>query len=107
MASEKEVSHTGAVSFVFGFLSICFLLIPIFGSLPGMILAIFGFVFSIVQFRKGKNSWAVSGIILSTLGIVLNALAIYWAVSMIIYMKELIDTAQSMLGQTGLSGLVQ
>lgn len=60
----------------------------IIGSVFGVlifpvILSIIGLVFGIVQWKKAKNSWAVWGVILSILGILI-AICIIWQIVVII-----------------------
>ena len=57
-------------------------ILGIVGSVLGVLvlpvlLSIIGLVFGIVQYKKGKNAWAIWGIALSVLGIII---AIYLAV---------------------------
>ena len=76
-ASEKQ-SFTGVVSFILGLLSIVFSIQLPLGSVAGLLLAILGLIFGLVQFGKGKNSWAVWGIILSIVGAITNVLIFIW-----------------------------
>jgi hypothetical protein len=63
-------------------------ILGIMGSVFGMlilpiILSITGLVFGIVQYKKAKNAWAIWGIVLSILGIVISIYAI-WQITLIL-----------------------
>lgn len=67
MAKEDGVSNSfGIVSFVSGLISI-FLSILIF---PPFLFGIVGIIFGIIQLRKEKNWWAIAGLVLSVIGII-------------------------------------
>jgi TM2 domain-containing membrane protein YozV len=76
-ASEKQ-SFTGVVSFILGLLSLVFSIQLPLGSAAGLFLAVLGLIFGLVQLYKGRNSWAVWGIILSIIGAITNILIFLW-----------------------------
>jgi len=54
----------------------------IVGSVLGVlmfpvIISIFGLVFGIIQIKRAKNAWAIWGIILSVLGIIISAFVVW------------------------------
>jgi len=90
MAKEasENISYTGVVSFILGLLSLA---IPI----SGLILALFGLIFGIVQLSKGKNSWAIWGIVLSLLGIALNIMLVLGLVNLLSEVAAKVQEMQS------------
>jgi uncharacterized YccA/Bax inhibitor family protein len=67
----------GVASLVLGIVSTAFS----FLILPPLITGIFGIVFGSLQVKKAKNGWAIWGIVLSALGILI-ALFIFWQLYM-------------------------
>lgn len=72
---DKEIKHhdnsAGVVGIVFGIMSIM-------SGVPGMLLGLIGFFFSLNQHKKAKNKWSKWGIGLNIVGFVLGIIsAIY------------------------------
>jgi hypothetical protein len=67
----------GIASLVLGIVSTAFS----FLILPPLITGIFGIVFGSLQVKKAKNNWAIWGIVLSALGILISLL-IFWKLYM-------------------------
>lgn len=57
-----------------------------------IIISITGLVFGIVQYRKAKNAWAIWGIILSALGILIAIYVIWQIVVMVSGIQALFDS---------------
>jgi len=79
MPKEEKVNNDfGVASVVLGIVStaLSFLI------LPPLITGIFGIVFGSLQVKKAKNSWAIWGIVLSALGILIAAV-IFWKLYML------------------------
>ncbi|MBS3091574.1 hypothetical protein J4217_03960 [Candidatus Pacearchaeota archaeon] len=73
---EMVDNSFGLVSFIFGVLSvlIAFLIIfAVFSPAVGFVLSVLGVIFGFIQIRKGKTSWAVAGLILSFIGLLINS----------------------------------
>ncbi len=78
MPKEEKVDNDfGVASVVLGIVSTAFS----FLILPPLITGILGIVFGSLQVKKAKNSWAIWGIVLSALGILIAAL-IFWQLYM-------------------------
>src|SRR3989344_6372147 len=68
----KEVGNSfGVVSFVFGVLSVLFIL-TFTGFIAGLVLGVLALTFGLVQRSKMKTRWANWGIALGLIGLVLN-----------------------------------
>jgi hypothetical protein len=83
----KEVSadnSSGVFAMVMAVLSIIlpFSAIP-FGIIGGIICAILGIVFGIIQIKKAKNSWAVCAVVFSIIGLVLSIILAYEIIAII------------------------
>jgi asparagine N-glycosylation enzyme membrane subunit Stt3 len=63
-------NNFGMLSVVFGVLSVLFSVTVMFGFSGGMVLAILALIFSIIQIRREKNSWAITGLILAIVGVI-------------------------------------
>ena len=79
----KEDGSPGVVSFIFGVLSLIFAVGVILGAPAGIFLSILGIIFSIVQFRRGKNTWAIWGLIFSIIGLIINTIILIWIIQLI------------------------
>lgn len=64
---ENGSNNFGLASFILGLIGAVFgiLIFPI-------VLSIVGLVFGIIQYRRMKNAWAIWGIVLSILGIIIS-----------------------------------
>ena len=60
-----------------------------------IIISLVGLIFGIVQYKKAKNAWAIWGIILSTVGIILSAYTIWAVVSAITNVTDMISACQA------------
>lgn len=78
MKKEEVSDSAGVVSFVLSILSIAFAVQLPLGSVAGILLAVLGLIFGLVQLNKGKNSWAVWGIVLSIISIIVNVMVLLW-----------------------------
>ncbi|MEI6732265.1 MAG: hypothetical protein WCK90_06330, partial [archaeon] len=58
-------------------------------------LAIISLVFAIVQFKAGKNKWAVWGLVLSIIGLILSGLVFYVVILIGSRMTEMYQTIAS------------
>lgn len=84
--AEKEGKDNsfGIISFVFGVLSILVILqtlIAILSPLVGLTLSILGLIFGIIQFKRAKTGLAIAGIILSSIGLIVNGLIVLKVIS--------------------------
>lgn len=73
--SEKEIYHKndfGVASLILAILGISFVFVIPLGGIGGIILCLISLIFGIIQIKKNKNSWAVWGIALSIIGILIN-----------------------------------
>jgi len=99
--SKEEVKSTnndfGIASLILGILS----LILFFTMLPSLILGILGIIFGVIQRKRHKTKWALTGIILSVLGIILS-LVIIWAILSVF--REITQLMQSCLQDPTLPG---
>ena len=97
MAKEanEKFSSTGVVSFILGLLSIVFSIQLPLGSIAGLFLSILGLIFGIVQLTKGKNSWAIWGIVLSIIGVITNVLIFLWLVKLATAVVAKLEALQS------------
>jgi ABC-type multidrug transport system permease subunit len=78
MPKEEKVDNDfGVASLVLGILSTAFS----FLILPPLIIGVCGIVFGSMQVKKAKNRWAIWGIALSALGILIAAF-IFWELYM-------------------------
>jgi hypothetical protein len=76
----------GIISFIFGILSVLIVLLTIaafLSPLVGLILAILGLIFGILQLKKGKNGLAIAGVVLSSIGLIVNGIIVLRAISAI------------------------
>ena len=99
MAKEADAGNSsGVFAMVMAVLSIIlpFSALP-FGILGGLICAILGLVFGIIQVKKSKNSWAVCAIVFSIIGLVFNIVAFY----VLSYYLSIIGNAAIQLQQSG------
>ena len=78
MKNEGASEATGIVSFILGLFSILFSAQLPLGSVAGLLLAILGLIFGLIQLNKGKTSWAIWGIVLSIIGAITNILVFLW-----------------------------
>jgi hypothetical protein len=67
-------NNFGLLSVAFGVLSILFSISVMFGFSGGAILGILALIFSIIQFRRDRNAWAITGMILAIVGIIASIL---------------------------------
>lgn len=89
MKNEEVVTNTfGIVSFVLGLVSLA---VPI----TGIFLAGLGLIFGIIQLVKGKNSWAIWGVILCVFGALFNLLLIMGLVSLLSEVATKVQELQS------------
>ena len=86
----KEAVHDnsyGVVAFIFGVLSILFapslFLLMFYGPIIGPIFGILGIIFAIKQKKVHNNKWANWGLVMSIIGIVLNAVVIFIFIKLI------------------------
>lgn len=92
----------GVASFILGLLSI------VFGvALVGIIFGILGLIFGIVQYKKMKNAWAIWGIVLSGLGILISVLVIWKLVIFVQTMQQVIQTCAADPTQPGCEAFAQ
>src|SRR3989338_2168014 len=84
MAREGATNNSGVFAVVCAVLSI---ITPIasfpFGFIGGLILGVLALIFGMKQATYSKNSWSTTAIILSIIGLVLNAIVLYGAITMI------------------------
>ena len=99
--SKEEVKSTnndfGIASLILGILS----LVLFFTILPSIVLGILGIIFGVIQRKRHKTKWALTGIILSVLGIILS-LVIIWAILSVF--REITQLMQSCLQDPTLPG---
>lgn len=91
-------NNFGIVSVVFGIISITALLLTLLAFLApifSIIIGLIGVVCGIIQLKKHKNNWAITGIVLSSLGILLAIVVIVKGMSIINSYKQLIATCQA------------
>ena len=90
--SKEEVKSTnndfGVASLILGILS----LILFFTILPSIVLGILGVIFGVMQRKRQKTKWALAGIILSVLGIILSLGTIWFIVSIFKEVTQLINS---------------
>ena len=96
----KEVDNLknnsfGIIAFILGILSLLFSFGVLLGFIAGIILGVLGVIFSIVQFRKERNSLATWGLILSLAGIVLNILVAIWFMNILTQTLQQVQQLQS------------
>ncbi len=87
---ERRDNNFGIASVVLG----------IVGSVLGVfafpvLISVFGLIFGIVQLKKEKNAWAVWGIFLSALGIIISVYIIWWTISTFSSLSETLQTCQA------------
>ncbi len=97
-------NSSGIASVILGIIGSVFgiLVIPI-------ILSLIGLTFGIVQYKKAKNAWAIWGIVLSILGIVISVYAIWQIIVVIGNAQQTLQACASnptAAGCEGLSGLM-
>jgi len=99
--SKEEVKSInndfGIASLILGILS----LILFFTILPSIVLGILGIIFGTMQRKRQKTKWALAGIILSVLGIILSFGTIWLFVSIL---KEITQLMQSCIQDPILPG---
>ena len=86
MAKEvvSNTNNCGVFAVVMAVLSILFPVSALpFGVIGGLVCAILGLIFGIVQVRKANNPWAVWAIVLSIIGIIVNVVVILMMVAAI------------------------
>ena len=86
----KSDNNFGLTSFILGLVGVVLglFVFPI-------IISITGLVFGIIQYKRGKNAWAVWGIVLSALGIIISAYTIWTITSAITGVTETINACQA------------
>ena len=90
---EKGVNYSnnsfGIASVVLGIVGsvLGVLVLPIFLSITGLI-------FGIIQYKRGKNAWAVWGIVLSVLGIIITVYVLVQGISAYSQAQQLMATCQ-------------
>ena len=99
---EKEVSKStnndfGIASFICGLLSLTLF----FTIIPAMIFGILGVIFGVIQRKRTKNKWSLTGIIFSIIGIILAM-----GVILIIFsvLKDITDSIKSCAENPALPG---
>ncbi|MDO8509428.1 MAG: hypothetical protein Q7S27_07140 [Nanoarchaeota archaeon] len=99
--SKEEVrtgnNEFGVASLILGLLS----LILFFTIVPSIILGILGIIFGLIQKKRHNTKWALAGIILSILGIILSV-GIAWFI--IATFKEVTRLVQSCMQDPTLPG---
>src|SRR5262245_57243799 len=71
MTAMHNANSSGVAGVIMGIISLMLLSVV---SIPA---GVTGLVFSIVQYKRAKNRWAVAGIILSILGIIMGVVVAY------------------------------
>ena len=93
-------NSSGITSVILGIIGSVFgiLILPI-------ILSLIGLTFGIVQYRKAKNAWAIWGIVLSILGIVISVYAL-WQITVIVgNAQQMLQTCTANPSAPGCGGL--
>jgi len=85
---KSNDNSSGVASLVFGVLSTLFCILII----PSIILGILGISFGINQRRKSNNKWALTGIILSVIGIILSILLIWMIYNLITQTQQILES---------------
>lgn len=85
----------GIASVLLGILSVTFSVGVILGFGVGLILGILSLIFAIVQFKKGKNGWAITGLVLSIIGILANIVVIWWILTLILELLKQVEELQA------------
>jgi len=81
---EGSSNNSGLASLIFGTLSVLSIFLILFAFLapiPGFIMGILAIAFAISQNKKEKNKWSKWGLILGIIGLVLNALLLFFILS--------------------------
>lgn len=100
MTKEEMTSSNndfGIAALVFGVLSI----VLFFTVIPSIVLGILALIFGFVQRKKAKNKWALTGIILSIIGIILS-LGLVWLI--VSTFREVSSLLQSCINDPTLPG---
>ncbi|MBS3071939.1 DUF4190 domain-containing protein [Candidatus Pacearchaeota archaeon] len=81
----------GFASFILGLFTVIFF----FTVIPPLIMGITGTVFSLIQIKKKNNKWALAGLILSIIGIILAVILLIFFVKMISTTSLIIECSQN------------
>lgn len=103
MKKEGECTNSfGVASVVLGLVGAVFgvLVLPI-------ILSILGLIFGILQYKKEKNAWAVWGIVLSALGIVISILMLWQILTAVADFQQVIEACKANPALAGCADLLK
>ena len=97
MANEvSKTNSCGVFALVMAVLSV---ILPVsampLGVIGGLVLAVLGLIFGIIQARKAGNAWATSAIVISIIGLIVN-------IFFIVALLAVVNSALSSLQQSGL-----
>lgn len=74
--------------------------------LPG-ILSILGLIFGILQYKKEKNKWAIWGIVLSVLGIIISIIMLWQILTAVSQFQQVIEACQANPALAGCADLLK
>ncbi len=94
VVSTKDNSF-GVASVVIGILSIIFSTTVFFGSFGGVILAVVGLIFAILQRKRVNTSWAKAGLWINGIALVLGIIVVIWLVQLLADIVQNIQQMQS------------
>lgn len=72
-----------------------------------IVLSILGLIFGIIQYKKEKNAWAIWGIVLSLVGILISVLLLWQIVTAASQMQQLLATCQANPAAAGCADLLK
>ena len=81
----------GVAAVIMGILSLAFS----WTIFLGVIFAILGFIFGIVQLKRNKNSWTIVGIILSVAGLLFSVLALFAYASILSQLENTMNSCMA------------
>jgi disulfide bond formation protein DsbB len=84
---EKGGNSFGIASVILGILST----VLFFTILPSIILGVTGIIFGLIQRKRSKNNWAIYGIVMSIIGIILSILIFIYFIGLVGDAKTQID----------------
>lgn len=102
-----SANNFGLMSVIFGISGLVLsLTIPLFGTVSGIVFAILGIVFGVIQLRRNKNSWTITGLIISGVALVVSVVLLFLVISGLVeFVRQIQELqAQGLLDPTSLGG---
>lgn len=93
----------GVASVIMGILSLAFFWTVVLG----VVFAILGFIFGIIQLKRNKNSWTIVGIILSVAGLLFSVLVLIGYAAVLSQFENTMNTCIANPSQPGCEEITQ